>query len=156
MKSRIPCAAWVAFAGCAGPTGTQAIATTFDPCNPPHVVADATATSFETDAIARALELWQLGPSTGEDLPIHFQQAFDAFHGEYDDQAGVIYVNDDLTDLTTLGIVIAHEMGHAFGLHHVSTSERLSVMNPGNLVVTPTAEDHQSLDALWGACATGS
>ena len=48
--------------------------------------------------------------------------------------------------------VIAHELGHAFGLFHVPASERISLMNPGNLTTPPTTADQAALAALWGSC----
>ena len=135
---------------------------TFDPCHPPSVVSDAGATQVQLAGIAAAEALWQthgapeLGSGTNGTLDIHFQVAAPPFHGVYDDQAAVIYINNDLTDVTTLSIVIAHEIGHAFGLQHVSSDVRPSLMNPGNMTVTPTAEDEHTLEALWGVCASGS
>jgi hypothetical protein len=52
----------------------------------------------------------------------------------------------------TLADVIAHEIGHAFGLVHVTG--RASVMNAGNIDVAPNAGDAADLSALWGACDT--
>ena len=147
--------ALAALGACAGQPDSP-IATTFDPCHPPRIASDAAATPLQTAGIADATALWQLGPTGDGDLEVRFQTAADAFHGLYDDQAGVIYINDHLTDPTELAIVIAHELGHAFGLHHVSTDVRASVMNPGNLVVTPTDADRRALTALWGVCADGS
>jgi predicted Zn-dependent protease len=52
--------------------------------------------------------------------------------------------------------VIAHELGHAFGLVHVSPDTRPSVMNPGNTTVAPNDGDRAALEALWGTCGDGS
>jgi predicted Zn-dependent protease len=72
----------------------------------------------------------------------------------YDDETGIIYVNDGLTDPDQLAIVIAHELGHAFGLPHVPGHD--SVMIKGNLTLVPTAADAASLAARWGACPVTS
>lgn len=142
-----------ALAACAG-QGATTIANTFDPCHPPVVVADEPATALETDAIAGALALWGV-PATDASsptLPVRFDDAAAAFRGLYDDQAAVIYINADISDAHTLSIVIAHELGHAFGLVHISPAARVSLMNPGNLVTPPTEADQQAVEALWGRC----
>lgn len=148
---------------CAGDSGRTTIATKFDPCDPPRIVADGSATAAETEGVADALALWEAdgfpqlaAPSGAQTLPVRFQKAAPQFHGFYDDLQGVIYVNDDLTTPSTLAIVIAHELGHAFGLQHVSASTRPSVMNPGNLTVKPNAEDRSAVESLWGVCTSGS
>ncbi len=149
-------------AGCAGSSGGATIATKFDPCDPPSVVADSSASDAQTAGIAGALALWQshgapaLGSTATGTVEVRFQSAAPLFRGLYDDHAGIIYINDDLSDPQTLAIVIAHELGHAFGLYHISVDVRPSVMNPGNVTVTPTDEDQRTLEASWGVCAGGS
>jgi hypothetical protein len=86
-------------------------------------------------------------------VPLTFQVAAPPFHGLYDDRAGRIFVNQDLTDLGPLHITIAHEIGHAFGLPHVSPSVRLSLMNSGNTTIGVTPEDVDAVAAIWGRCA---
>ena len=143
---------------CAAQDGSAPIKVTHDPCTPPSVTTAASATPAQTAGIAAAEALWRprgipaLGVRDGGALEVRFQPAAPPFHGLYDDVASVIYINDDLTDPTMLSIVIAHELGHAFGLVHVSADVRASVMNPGNLAVLPTADDQQALEALWGVC----
>jgi hypothetical protein len=149
-------------AGCAGSSGGTTIATTFDPCDPPSVVAQAGASDAQNAGIAGALALWRahgaplLGTSATGTIEVRFQHAAPLFRGFYDDHAGVIYINDDLSDPQTLAIVVAHELGHAFGLYHISPDVRPSVMNPGNVTVTPTDEDQRTLEASWGVCSGGS
>jgi predicted Zn-dependent protease len=63
-----------------------------------------------------------------------------------------VLINRDLVDRTALAIVIAHELGHVFGLVHVAATTRLSLMNPGNVVTPPTDADQRALEAMWGAC----
>ena len=96
-------------------------------------------------------------PSSGDGtepqvISLEFQAAAEMFHGFYDDQRGVVYINLSLEDDHQRSVTIAHELGHAFGLVHVQASERASVMNPGNLTVEPTAADAAALTALWGNC----
>ncbi len=85
-------------------------------------------------------------------MPLLFQVAAPPFHGLYDNQAGRIFINADLTDVDPLRITIAHEIGHAFGLSHVSPSVRPSLMNSGNLTIGITPEDVEALAAIWGRC----
>lgn len=72
--------------------------------------------------------------------------------GFYDDVDVKLEISDALTD-EQRAIVIAHELGHAFGLVHVPASERASVMNVANLSIVPTHADQLAVAALWGDCA---
>lgn len=85
-------------------------------------------------------------------IQLRFEVAGRPFYGLYDDEASVVYVNSTIEDLRPLSIVIAHELGHAFGLEHIDAARRRSLMNPGNLVTPPTEEDRTELEALWGRC----
>src|SRR5581483_9388951 len=95
-----------------------------------------------------------LTSSTTPLVPLTFQVAPPPFHGLYDTGSGQIYVNQDLTDVAPLRITVAHEIGHAFGLKHVSG--RPSLMNSGNTTISITPEDVDTLAALWGRCATAT
>ena len=86
----------------------------------------------------------------GATLEVQFEAAATAFHGLYDDERGVVIVNSAIADPEVLAIVIAHELGHAFGLEH--RSDRTSVMNSGNLSTAPTDDDRAQVNALWGPC----
>jgi hypothetical protein len=153
--------------GCAQDPSATGPAVTFDPCTPVTLVPDATATEAQLAGVAAGAALWNSsaasdllsggsaggGSGPGATLPIHFQVAGAPFHGLYDAPSGQIYINDDLTD-EALAITIAHEVGHSFGLVHVSSSERASLMNPANLTVLPTAADVATLAGLWGRCGS--
>lgn len=144
---------------CGSPSEDGTIDTTYDPCTA-HIalVSPSTEQITETDA---ALTLWNerafltLGRATtphARTIPVQFDDAAAAFHGVYDDEHGVVFINRDLTG-HALAITIAHELGHAFGLRHVKASVRKSLMNPSNIEVEPTAEDAEQLQAIWGTCA---
>ena len=154
--------------GCAqGPSASGGPAVTFDPCTPVTLLPDATATDAQLQGLAAGAALWNAsaasdllpGGSAGEGsgpsatLPIHFQVAGAPFHGLYDAPSGQIYINDDLTG-QELAITIAHEVGHSFGLVHIPSGERASLMNPANLTVLPTAADVATLAGLWGRCGS--
>jgi hypothetical protein len=142
---------------CAGNEGTTTIEMTHDACAPLSLVADA-PTTVQSAALQGGQELWldrgapALGRRAGATLEVRFEPSSPAFRGLYDDHEGVIYINSELTDQRVLSIVIAHELGHAFGLVHVPASDRVSLMNPGNVSTPPTADDQAALAELWGAC----
>jgi len=149
--------------GCAQNPSASGPAVTFDPCTPVTLVPDAVATDAQVQGVAAGAALWNAtaaseltpvssaGAGSGPSLPIHFQVAGAPFHGLYDAPAGQIFINDDLTG-DALAITIAHEIGHSFGLVHIPSNERASLMNPANLTVVPTAADVATLASLWGRC----
>jgi hypothetical protein len=142
---------------CGTNDGGAAAEHTYDACAPLALVSGA-PTDVQTRAMADAQALWRdrgapvVGETSDTTLEVRFEKAALQFRGLYDDHAAVIYVNDGITDEATLSIVIAHELGHAFGLVHIPVSERPSVMNPGNVTTLPTLEDQTALQALWGTC----
>lgn len=154
-------------AGCgqAPPAGGPAV--TFDPCTPLALIPDATASPAQRAGVGASATLWNASAgselamtaaSTADGgaplvLPIHFQVAAAPFHGLYDAPNGQVFINDDLSG-EELAITIAHEVGHAFGLVHVSPDVRPSLMNPGNLTVVPTPQDVATLADLWGRCSS--
>lgn len=132
----------------------------FDACAPLRLITDAGLTDAQAAGILAAMPLWNDRAGThlmmGADLdasglPIHFQNAGAPFHGLYDAPSGQVFINTDLSG-APLAITIAHEIGHAFGLLHVPSDQRTSVMNPNNLVVEPTTEDVDTLATRWGGC----
>jgi hypothetical protein len=151
--------------GCAQDPSASGPAVKFDPCTPVTLVPDATATAAQLAGVAGGAALWNASASSdllstssggggaGPTLPIHFQVAAAPFNGLYDASSGQIYINDDLAG-EELEITIAHEIGHSFGLVHIPTNVRPSLMNPANLTVLPTAADVATLAGLWGRCGS--
>ncbi|MBA3539151.1 MAG: hypothetical protein H0T79_05950 [Deltaproteobacteria bacterium] len=145
--------------GCAQPPlSTEPINITHDVCGP-IVLAAPTATEPQLAAIDHAMTLWHARGveqlTRGGDpavIDFVFQRALPGIHGLYDDDASRVYINQGIVDPDMLAVLIAHELGHAFGLVHVDRHDRSSVMNPGNLEVTPTDEDQQAIEVLWGDC----
>ena len=143
---------WILGAACGGTQDTT-IDITHDPCA--GVALDGGTTEIQRGGLDAALRLWRDGgvaldraePAT---ISVLFQPASQAFRGLYDDERGIILVNDSIEEPAPLAIVIAHELGHAFGLPHVT--DRPSLMNPANLTQPPTDEDRHAVEELWGRC----
>jgi hypothetical protein len=149
--------------GCGGdpPHGTHL---TFDACAPLVVVPEPTITAEQSQGLADGIALWNSRAATRisgalpavddapAQVPLRFQAAAPPFHGLYDDQAGIVFINQDVTDRHALAVTIAHELGHVFGLPHVATSVRASLMNAGNMTVEPTPADVATLADRWGPC----
>jgi hypothetical protein len=146
--------AFTALTACSG-GGDSTIDLTHDACSPLALVSTA-ATELQLGGIQDGQALWRergapaLGLRAGATLEVRFEAAATNFHGLYDDEQGIIYVNTSIDEPDVLAIVIAHELGHAFGLPHVT--DRVSLMNPGNRSTPPTADDQLALAALWGDC----
>lgn len=140
--------------GC-GTDGDTTIDIQHDACAPLALVS-MNASDAQHVGMTDAQALWRdrgapsLGLRAGSTLEVRFDDAAAAFRGHYDDETSVIFINNQIQDNDVLAVVIAHELGHAFGLQHITGRE--SVMNPGNLRITPNAEDQRAIEALWGAC----
>ena len=87
---------------------------------------------------------------TADAVTIRFEPAPSVNMGFYDVATGTIFVNLDLDEPSRRTITIAHELGHAFGLVHVT--DRPSVMNPGNLTIVPNDADFAAVADRWGTC----
>lgn len=145
---------------------------TFDPCQPLVVVPPANASAAQLQSLDDAIAMWHAvgitslsrqdatqdqGPANAQHLPLRFQKALPAFYGIYLDKSGELVINTSLTDRKQRAITMAHEIGHAWGLFHIDTSVRTSVMNKGNLSVQPLAADGDAVLAHWGGlCADRS
>ena len=144
-----------ALGACGGNGGDDTIDITHDVCGAIGVTS-ANTSAPQTAAIAAAVDLWRargvglLGDTTAAPIEIRFEPAAAAFRGVYDDESGIVFINSKITDPEILSIVIAHELGHAFGLSHVTSYT--SVMTDGNTTTRPTDADERALQALWGTC----
>jgi Matrixin len=121
---------------------------------PPHDACAPLALAGDDESIAAAEALWNaagiatIGELGGDVLPVIFtSRAAPDEYGAYEGSA--IYISTAVEgDART--IVVAHELGHAIGLVHVS--DRPSVMNPGNQTIAPGSDDVAAAIALWGTC----
>jgi hypothetical protein len=150
--------------GCA-PPAPAGIQTVFDPCAPLIVDVDDDSTAAEAASVAAGSAMWRSAIDARVDVasadnvddnaprvPVRFDPAGASFRGYYDDIAGVVFINDAIVDDDVRAITVAHELGHAFGLLHVSKDVRPSIMNDGNTTVAINDGDRDAIAALWGRC----
>ena len=147
-----------------GVNADETIDIAYDACAPLALLAADDASEDERTSVRDAAAMWNAHGRTqlfmfGDDgvpadvpvVPIRFERAAIAFLGIYEDEVGEIIVNRELHDPGERAIVIAHEVGHAFGLQHVERGR--SVMNQGNLTIAPTAEDQAALIVRSASCS---
>jgi hypothetical protein len=144
--------------GCGAPPEDTTPAVVYPPCGPLIVAPPTSASPLQRNAVLAGLELWnrqgftQLGAAgDGQPIALHFQKASPIFNGFYDPKTGEVLINESMDEPGEIAVVVAHELGHAMGLAHVEQNERASVMNPGNLSVTPTPADSALLSS---SCAS--
>ena len=150
--------------GCAGGPVDTTLDIVSDVCEPTAIIAPADATHGQLASIDGAIAMWvDLGfdrvarldgaaRTDGQHIEVVFDDAAEFFHGLYDDEHGVVYINRALSDDHQRTVTVAHELGHAFGLLHIAPATRTSVMNPDNLTTPPTDADQRALEAMWGNC----
>ena len=164
---RVAAAVWIVavLSGCVGGDDGPPPALA-DPCAAIVLVPAAEATDGQRAAIVNAAAMWaavagtrmvlpgaapgNANDATATPIPIRFASAPLAFLGAYEVERGDLVINSDIPDETTRAITVAHELGHAFGLVHVTGRD--SVMNAGNTTITPNALDATDLAARWGVC----
>lgn len=162
--------------GCAKAEPDNFIDIVFDPCDSISIDAQAISTDEQYQAIQDSIRMWNdlLGASiklhvpgpysefpltknvfledADRTIPVVFDKAAEAFRGYYDDENGVIYINDRLAK-ENIAFTLAHEIGHAFGLFHIEEDVRISVMNHGNMTIAPNLDDAADVEKLWGRCS---
>lgn len=134
----------------------------YDPCSPLTISVAPDLGTAELQGIQGAIRAWEgvlpvrLVVGTGDRavdvLPVRFEAGDTFYRGIYWDAVGEIWIARDALAPEDYALAIAHEMGHAFGLPHIATTERASVMNVGNLEVVPNEEDAAAVRARWASC----
>jgi hypothetical protein len=142
--------------------GPQHFWMVFDPCDPLILEPEA-VTDEQLAAIERAIAMWNdvaevnvgfTGPVDARRLRLEVIET-EWYMGRFDDLEGEIEIASRVTDMDVFSIVVAHELGHAFGLYHVDAGDRVSVMNKGNKDVPPNPGDVDVLAHMWGSCIRG-
>jgi hypothetical protein len=179
-KLLILSAATSALIACVEPTeGGPSVV--FDVCRPTVLQVPADATAEERLGVAGAIALWNqvsgpqltlsdrpaVDPPASEPAPslappldeqdrqrlrIGFRAAAPLFFGLYRAEVGDILIYRSIQSLRAREIIIAHEIGHAFGLPHIIDHQ--SLMNPGNTKVPPATQESALIQEQRGPCAS--
>jgi hypothetical protein len=146
-----------------GCSADSSIDTTFDPCSDLTVAVVGGPSAAELESVEEAVLVWdavlptqiEVSPEPGPagTLTIHFDSGDTYYRALYFDAIGAIHVSREHLAEADYPLAIAHELGHAFGLFHVSPDERESLMNVGNLEIPATDADADAVRELWDACA---
>jgi hypothetical protein len=151
----------VTVAACGAPVDDGSVSF-FDVCRPTALVIAADATAAQRADVAAAFDLWAAvggppmvlaegaPPEGAQALPVGFVEIADFYRGGYRPHRGDIVLNRRLEGARVRAIVLAHEIGHAFGLLH--TSEPRSLMHPWNTEVPPSGDDARLIRERNGPC----
>ncbi|HEY0708697.1 MAG TPA: matrixin family metalloprotease [Polyangia bacterium] len=164
---------------CVEPADEGGPSVVFDVCRPTVLQVPADATADERLGVEGAIALWNqvsgpqltlsdrpatdppaldptrpLAPPVDEQdrqrLSIGFRAAAPLFFGLYRPDVGDILINRGIQSQRAREIIIAHEIGHAFGLPHIIDQQ--SLMNPGNTQVPPAPQETALLQRQQGPC----
>lgn len=133
----------------------------YNPCRPLVVETPSSTSASELEGIEQAMQMWReaapvelsLEPVEGaRRIPVSFESGAAMVHGYYDDEIGEVIINRNLSTRKARSITLAHELGHAFDLRHVSSGTRRSLMNAGNIDTTITKADVAALMERWDHC----
>lgn len=135
---------------------------TFDPCSPLTIVPAPGTEAREIQSIEAAALAWSrviparieigAGSPDAVTLGVTFEPGDTFYRAMYWAGVGKISISRDGLAPEDYALALAHEMGHAFGLLHVSTELRGSVMNTGNVEIEPTDADGLAVRDLWESC----